>query len=140
MRCRNAVSSLGLLVIAFLVSGCDGNSNALPVFPVSGQVSYEGKPAAGAKVFLYPVEPAQNSVIPHGIVEDDGTFRISSYGRDDGAPAGRYNATVVWTKPASGDEDGPTLIPLRYGDPKTANLPVEIKGQPNELSPFNLTR
>jgi hypothetical protein len=129
-----------VILLTCLAAGCDSNPNGQSVYPVCGRVSYDGKPTPGAKIYLYPVDATTNSVIPHAVVDSDGTFRFSTYGRDDGAPAGRYNATVIWTKAASSDDEGETLIPMRYGNPKTSNLAVEIKEQPNELSPFQLTR
>jgi hypothetical protein len=131
---------LGLIVVACLSNGCGGKSAGERVYPVQGQVFYEGKPAAKATVFLIPVGAAPGAVRPHATVEDDGSFQVSTYGLHDGAPAGKYDVTVVWTKPARGDDVGDSLIPTRYGDPRTSKLSVEIKEQPNELAPFRLTR
>jgi hypothetical protein len=112
-------------------------------------VLFEDKPAVGAIVWLHPLEtidekdPTVRAEIqrPRGIVEDDGSFQMSTYGTKDGAPIGRYLVTVFWTKNAGGDDGGEDLLPPRYQDPKTSGLPViEIKSEPNELPPFRLTR
>jgi hypothetical protein len=113
-----------------------------PVFPVQGKVLFEGKPAAGAVVFFHPVGVAgADALRPHATVEADGTYRLTTYNGPDGAPAGEYDVTVVWTRPSRrGDEEGDSLLPVRYRAPTTSRLRAEVKEQPNELPPFKLTR
>jgi hypothetical protein len=84
-------------------------------------------------------------VRPTGIVQEDGSFELSTYGVKDGAPAGRYRVTLVWTrkKKGGGDKDEEMLLPARYMDPSQTGLPVvEVKelakGEANVLPPFKL--
>ncbi|MHC2070665.1 hypothetical protein ACYFX5_24600 [Bremerella sp. T1] len=69
-------------------------------FPVSGTVSYNGEAPVGAYVILNPL-PLENTqwdtLIPRGRVEEDGTFQVQSYEKNDGAPPGEYAVTMVWT-------------------------------------------
>jgi hypothetical protein len=126
-----------LLLAVFLVSTSCG-SKGTRVYAVKGKVFYQGKPTPGATVLFIPVGSNAGAVRPHATVEEDGTFQIGTYLLHDGAQPGRYDVTVVWTRPAHGDNEGETLIPLRYGDPATSELHVEVKAQANELPPFQL--
>jgi hypothetical protein len=48
-----------LVVCAALVcSGCGARRDWKPVYPVRGQVLYQGKPAGAARVVLHPAEGA----------------------------------------------------------------------------------
>jgi hypothetical protein len=141
-------AGLGLVFLA----GCPGPAKE-PVYPVKGKVFYRDKPCAGAVVWFYPADAAEATRMhpntdtrPNGVVQEDGSFEMSTHGTKDGAPAGRYRVTVMWTKsvPGKGRGEGAeeNLLPLRYMDPEKAGLPVvevkELKGGVNELPPFNL--
>jgi hypothetical protein len=135
------------VILSFLFAlGCGGGSREA-VYPVKGQVFYKGKAAAGAVVWFHRVDveapavgqPATQTP-PRGVVQEDGSFELSTYAAKDGAPVGRYRVTVRWTKSRGGGDDEENLLPPRYMDPKTSGLPlVEVKAQANELARFDLT-
>ena len=79
---------------------------------------------------------------PHGTVDEDGNFDISTYKPRDGAPAGRYRVAIFWRSPTtSGDEDGESLIPEYFMDPATSSLPiVDVEQDAVILPPFHLTK
>ena len=118
-------------------------SNEPALNPVRGKVFYKGKPAAQAVVWFHPEAKAEaKSPRPHATVESDGSFQVSTHKTHDGAPAGRYRVTVIWTAPGkfSSDDAGPSRLPARYSDPKHSGLPVvEIKEGSNDLPPFQLS-
>jgi hypothetical protein len=126
------------LMFAIAPMACSSRAGDGGVYPVRGQVLFQGKPTPGAMVFFYPVAGGPGAVRPHAVVEDDGSFQVSTYKRNDGAPPGKYDVTVAWTKPAHGDNDGDSLIPISYGDPHTSDLHAEVKEQVNDLPPFQL--
>jgi hypothetical protein len=140
------MASLALPCVVVVMSGCGAGENRPPVHPVKGQLFVNKKPAHKAVVWLHPENdlPADGkgpaAPRPHARVAEDGSFDVSTYNPGDGAPAGRYRVTVFWTKDTgAGDSDGPSLLPPRYGDPKTAGLPVvEVKAGPNVLPPLHL--
>jgi hypothetical protein len=108
------------------------------VYPARGAVFFNGKPAAGAVVRLHA--PGGAAVLALGTVQPDGAFALTTYESGDGAPAGRYRASVSWRRqgPEEGQE-GPPLIPQRYFSPESSGLEVEIKAEPeNRLAPFVL--
>lgn len=75
----------------------------------------------------------------------DGTFVLGTYGKDDGAPAGEYVATVQWfVKLDLRDLDGElaprNLLPSRYRSIKTSGLNIRIQEGENQLPAINLMR
>jgi len=113
-----------------------------PVYPVSGKVYYRGKPAEGATVtFVRRDARDADAHRPGGQVAPDGSFRLSTYGSYDGAPAGRYAVTIVYPSAArkeNGENAGPDLLQGRYGDPRTTPLSAEVKKGANDLQPFQI--
>src|SRR5688500_7600325 len=80
-----------LLTFTLLTLGCGGGNDSVTVHPVSGQVLYDHKPAAGVQVFLYPTSAPMMPQIPmnpRGVTGPDGRFKISTYGEGDGAAEG----------------------------------------------------
>src|SRR5436309_2545576 len=77
--------------------GCSKHSDHLAVHPVQGKVLFEGKPIGGALVVLHPLDagPAQ-AVRPVAYTKEDGSFAVATYDAGDGAPSGKYVATVEW--------------------------------------------
>jgi hypothetical protein len=127
-------------VAAALASSCS-RSTRKPVYPVRGQVLINGKPAAGATVFFYPVDSDPDALAPYGVTDANGSFTLTTYLTFDGAPAGEYVVTVRCPgPPRRGDEDqGPDRLKGRYGDPKTSTLRAKVEKKPNELQPFELS-
>ena len=144
---------------AVVLSGCgQGDSRGYPehletLFPVTGKVLFEGKPAKNATVVLYRSgsnssgdlthqDPLQEPN-PHGECDETGTFRIYTYAAYDGAPSGRYRVSVSWRDPegrARDSETYPELLPQRYVRPETSGLIVDVAEQENQLAPFELQR
>ncbi len=138
-----AMSILLLFLVGLAGCGSSTDANQLPVFPVKGQLAFHGKPASGAYVVLHPKAAVGSKVIPpRGQVREDGTFSLSTYSADDGAPAGEYKVTVELhsiVKQANGDfSRGPNLVPKQYGNPKTSPLTVQIAEGENTLQPIVL--
>src|SRR5262249_30621145 len=111
-------------------------TNRKPVHPVRGKVYFEGTPAPGAMVtfFLVTGEPQRFVRTADGFVEADGTFHLSTYTANDGAPAGEYVVTVVWGK--GGDEDAPaarTRLPERYARPEASPLRFRVQERENDV-------
>ncbi len=104
-----------VLVVSGLV-GC-GREDHPTTFPVRGQVFVHAKPAVGAVVILHPfgVDAASQATAwpagyPRGYVGEDGSFMVSAFDDEDGAPAGEYTLLVHWpmhVADAAGDAVGP---------------------------------
>lgn len=133
----------GLACCCFI--GCGKPSEHVAVHPVHGQVLFDGKPIGGAIVVLHPQEgAASQDVRPLAYTKDDGTFSVATFESGDGAPQGKYVATVEWLVRPKGSEDEqivvPNKLPPRYGTPQLSKLPVEVIAGANDLPPFQLTR
>jgi hypothetical protein len=122
-----------------LLCGC-ARDRRKPVFPVRGKVFLDGKPAAGATVFFYPVETDPEALAPYGVADAGGSFTLTTYRTFDGAPAGEYVVTVRCPGPPQrpGDERGPDRLKGRYADPKTSELRATLERKPNEVPTFEL--
>jgi len=94
----------------------------------------------GLRVNFYPVNPSDKAP-DHvtAVTRQDGTFSLSTYDPDDGAPAGEYQVTVTLI-PGEGrrKKEKPDLLHGRYGNPKTSGLTAKVEEKSNELPPFNL--
>lgn len=128
-----------LAVPLLFCASCARNDGRVPVYPVRGQVFVGEKSATKALVVFHPAgvdDPA--ALRPYGHVREDGSFQLTTYDTGDGAPAGEYLVTVVWLRPAGG-EDPPDLLKGRYRNPSASQLKATIQEGPNELAPFKLT-
>jgi hypothetical protein len=133
-------------VLLVTAAGCGAKQdpNRLPVFPTKGQVTFQGKPATGALVVLHPkvATPQNESVRPRAYVKDDGSFELSSYESNDGAPAGDYAVVLVWPKTikaANGEVGpGPNVFPPKYARPDTSPAVIKIAEGSNQLQPIIL--
>jgi hypothetical protein len=138
-KIESRASVSGLLVFALplllAASGCGGEGPRVPVLPVSGKVTFQGKPPVGAQIVLHPVQAADTSdVAPSGVVGSDGSFTISAYDPGDGAPEGDYVATIQWYKFVKEQGGaGPNVIPKEYSSPATSPLKVSVKGGPTTI-------
>ncbi|MFO0866326.1 MAG: hypothetical protein U0744_17060 [Gemmataceae bacterium] len=124
----------------FVATGCSSQPEGEKTYPVTGEVFYEGKPATGAAVIFHPVEPGKETRRARGKVEKDGSFRLSTRVKDDGVSAGSYVVTVEWRKTDDHPEQGVSLLPDRYSDPRTSGLKSTVKAEENRLPPFKLSR
>jgi hypothetical protein len=111
-------------------------NNRKPVHPVRGKVYFEGTPTPKALVTFFLVTGEQKRLVraADGIVEPDGSFTLSTYTANDGAPAGEYAVTIFWGE--GGDEEGPSgpnRLPERYSKPDTSGLRFRVQPGENEV-------
>jgi hypothetical protein len=131
-----------LFLLLLLSIGC-GSSSRSAVHPTSGQVLVGGKPATHARIVLHPVSETGTDLLrPTGTIGPDGSFRLTSYAQDDGAPAGEYAVTITWflAVPKKGTDETETrnFLPVRYARPETSRLRATIQPGSNELPAFLL--
>jgi hypothetical protein len=118
------------------------DGSQLSVNSVTGQVLFDGSPPEGATVTLHPTDRSL-TVRPRGFVGADGTFRLTTYLPNDGAPSGDYKLTVEWKKPVEirGEmTPGPNLLPEALSKPESSRLSVTIKWGSNELAPVEISK
>jgi hypothetical protein len=136
----------GLLCLVPFIAAC-GKSD-LETFPVSGEVRFRGKPAAGAVIMFHrKVESDDRKILlPNGRTDQLGRFILGTYAQNDGAPAGEYRVSIIWPGPlpnaVPGDSEsshgGPDKLKGRYGDPEKSGLKATVAASNNNLPPFEL--
>lgn len=134
---RGALAVAGLLLFYLMGSAAwgffvnSGRTSAPTTYPVSGQVIFaNGQPLPGGMLRLHPKDPPERE--GHARLDSDGTFKVSSFGKDDGAPAGRYVVTI---------DPPPKLehaVPTQFLDPATSPWRIEVTSGSNVLEPLKL--
>lgn len=132
----------GLLLPALLLTGCSANDGRVAVYPVTGKVTVGGEVPEGALVVLNPTGgKGSTEHSPSGKVRKDGSFRLTTYDADDGAPAGQYVATIQWNKVLKKGNDyvtGPNAISGEYGKKESSPWKITVEAKPNELPPLEI--
>lgn len=126
------------------VAGCGkppADAPTVPIHPVGGLVTLDGKPIEGARLALVSLQGQQPlDVTPNGISDAEGKFQISTYTVADGAPDGAYAVTVSWPEirnaGSSEPEYGKERLPKRYQIPEQSGFVVTVSEDLTE--PLNL--
>jgi hypothetical protein len=128
-------------LVSLGASACGSDDNRKPTFPVTGSLLIDQKPGEHATVIFHPVSNEPGEVVkPRGKVRNDGTFTLTTYAENDGAPVGEYQVTVeLWL--AGRPDEGPTSrLPAKLAKPESSGLKATIKNEPNALEPFTVTK
>jgi hypothetical protein len=132
---------VALALVAVFVSGC-GRPARVPVFPVHGQVLYDGKPAAGVQVFLFPTAAPGVPDIPmnpRGVTGADGRFTIGTYADDDGAAVGSYQVVLCWPEETTDEHAESTEDRLKgWYTVARSRLTANVASGGIELQPIRL--
>lgn len=95
-------------------------------FPVSGTVTLDGKPVAGAAVVFTPEEGHQAT----GTTDDSGRFELSTFQLGDGALPGPHRVTVAKTTTDPDEEEKVVfIIPQKYGNLQTSELTCDVQAE-----------
>ena len=88
---------LSVAALILLLAGCGGPSRPATV-PVSGRVTYQGKPVPLGQIVFYPEKgrPAMGSIGPNG------SYRLTTFVAGDSAIPGRYRVTIQATRTIGG--------------------------------------
>jgi hypothetical protein len=125
---------------AAFLGGC--GSGQKPAVPVQGQLFYKNsQPTAGAVVVFHPIpaDPSPTAIKPTGEVQVDGSFTLTTYKADDGAPAGEYAVTVFWLEkkagPKLGEDRGLAKDRLdgRYNSATTTRLKASVNASATSI-------
>jgi hypothetical protein len=130
-----------LALSALLLASCSRDSSRKPTYPVTGKVVLPGgKAPEHATVVLHPVDESDpEPVKPRGKVAKDGTFTLTTYESQDGAPAGEYRVTVeLWLASGRGDEGPTSRLPAKYARPETSGITATIPPRPTDLKPIEI--
>jgi hypothetical protein len=131
---------LASIAILPVMAAC---SNSLPVAdiekvtPVSGTLTYQGKPLPGYRVTFLPTDGRRAAT---GVSDAQGKFTMGTNDAGDGAPPGKHKVAFVWVPPNPAGEPGQeviiddpsklpkpqTKIPDKYSDPETSGTTVDV--------------
>jgi hypothetical protein len=140
------VFSTILAVFALCFASC-GSAGAKKLYPVDGKLLYKGKPAAGVQVIFHlQNDSSPQAVVPSGVTVEDGSFTLTSYNTESGAPAGSYYVLLFW--PEHRSPGGKTAHQVksipgdffkgRFTDQKKPGFFADVKAAPNHLDPFEI--
>jgi hypothetical protein len=137
VRSPRRVVCLILAFAAVALGGCGGDGPQL--HPVSGKVTLNGAPVAGATVVFTP-QGDPNGPMPSGVTGDDGRFELTTHPHGKGAPAGEY-AVVVTKYPENAREQAnpKNQLPAKYAAAGTSGLKRAVKAGGGEVEPIDLT-
>lgn len=125
--------SLLLLASASLMlcTGCFGQKG-LETAPVTGVVTYNGKPLPYGRVSFRP----QAGSPATGDIQSDGSFSLSTYGNGDGAIVGTHQVSITATEADAGNMAETaantemvvpkSLIPKKYTSFSTSEIIAEV--------------
>lgn len=118
-----------LPIFLVLVIGCGRSKVEYPTAPVAGVAMYHGKPLAGGNVIFF--HPSGQAVACE--LSSDGTFRLEAFqGKNQVAiqifskEEPKVSSNGRFRLPAN------SLVPLRYTEPETSGLTVDVK--PNGMN------
>jgi len=130
MRNLGSYSVLAAWAIA-LTTGCGSGQTA----PVDGRVKFkDGSEVSVLSGYEVDFQPDSGKTSATGHIAADGTFKLTTFGTDDGAIPGQHRVAI--TPPPSSDPDKPpqkSKLPAKYSSFDTSELKVEIKPGRNPI-------
>jgi hypothetical protein len=139
---------VALFAAAVLATASCSGTRVTDLSVVRGKVLYKGEPATGAQVIFHPrKEQGGQTLIPTGVVEQDGSFTLVTNNKDQGAPRGDYYVFVIWTedRAPAGKRKGRKIKAVpedvfkgKYADHRHPRFKAQVKEGTNELPPFEL--
>lgn len=155
MMKRLAWCAMGWMMVATFVMtlGCGPSGPTRPqTYPVTGVVTYNGQPAAGANLNF---QLTDGSGYAMAITDDAGRYSLMTFEANDGAVPGeyvvgitKYDQAVVVDDMSDDDYVPPeeqaavtssgNQLPIKYSVPQTSGLTATVLEQRNEFN-FELT-
>lgn len=128
------------LVLLAACGGCSSRPDAPALYPVRGTLTINDKPPIGATLILHPAEAEIDArgTKPTASVKPDGSFYVSTYADSDGAPAGEYSVSILWTaKPDSSDSWD--RLGDAFSDPSSSGIKITVEPGENIVPPIALS-
>lgn len=137
----------GLCAVVIVSSlGCGSGVKPPELFPVSGKVTYQGRPVPGAKLVFIPAkeDPKKPPTLrANGETDADGVYELT-WGQEQiaGSPAGSFKVFIIAYQAVDATHDSetapPSLIPEKYNSPVTSGLTAIVKEDGENVANFDL--
>ena len=154
---RPAKLALSILAtVGIVLTGCS-NSSRPPTYPVTGTVTMQGKPVAGAVITFVPT--SNEGEAASAISDSDGKYALTTWRPGDGARPGEYRVKVskqeqqtvdpskmvknlsieeeqkIYVESKKPRPPAKSLIPSKYQDESSSGLSHTV---PNGSSTFDI--
>ena len=139
-KMRLLAAICGCALLAIMATSCSFRPT---LYPVRGKVVYRERSLKGAVVVFHPADSKRTDLpSPRGVLDQDGSFELSTYIARDGAPAGRYKVTVsLELIPQGGERDDSYIAsPSQFADFDSTELMTDIPRGGGELPPLMLDK
>lgn len=125
-----------LAALSMALAGCGGSAKGPQLAPVSGVVTLDGQPLAGAHVVFQPAgEKASPSVADTGT---DGTFQLAFNRASNGALPGSHTVRITTARIVTADDGKETVVeeklPERYHAKSELKYDVPAEGSRFEIA------
>lgn len=134
LRHAGSRTGFGYLLLLFVCAGC-GSGNDL--YPVTGQVTFKGKPLEHGSISF--VAPKSRQVT--GEIEDGDIVNVTTLSANDGIAVGDYGVAIISRDRSEKYKDSmtpPSVIPTRYADIATSGLKATIEPKDENFLQFDL--
>jgi hypothetical protein len=126
--------------------GCGSTASGPATIPVTGEVTLNGQPVAGADVAFMPRVERPDLVPAQAITDDTGRFEVVSLfdqGRttSTGMLPGAYSVSITQLEqPPSSARPPRNLLPEKYAAPESSELSAEVASEGEHHFKFELTK
>lgn len=132
-------TSLSIAAMLIAAMGCGSSQDGFNYQPVTGKVTLDGQPLAGATVAFIPQSTSLESGRPStGMTDDSGVFTLKSMGGQDGAVVGEHVVSIS-TKLVDNDTKellAEETVPMRYNNRSELTFTVPSSG--TDMADFEL--
>lgn len=138
---RRFLHLIPALLLTIPALGCGDASDVGRTFPVSGKITFDNEPlTAKTTIVLFKPDASKGNTStfePSGTVDAEGNYKLATQGKN-GAPPGWYQVVVTAREDAApvhpqNPKHRPvakSLLPAKYGQPKTSGLAIEVVETP----------
>ena len=123
---------MGFCLATLMAPGCKRQE----IFPVEGRIEFtDGKPAGELQGGFVVFDSLERKASARGVVNADGSFRLSTEGDDDGAYLGKHRVQIGIPKsiPEGGLKRNVTMDP-KFTRFETSGLEVAVEPKHNNVT------
>jgi hypothetical protein len=145
------LAAISLVTVGIVLAGCS-NSSRPPTYPVTGTVTWQGKPLAGAAITFVPTGEGGDAA--SAITDSEGKYALTTWEAGDGARPGEYRVKVskqagetvdpskrvqnlsyeeeqkIYVENTRPPPPARRLIPAKYEDDQTSGLVHKVEDKP----------